>query len=101
MEEKIEKLIRKLILKKYSSLTDVSVRDSFKNSPISSYVGSQYSCKIISNKCLSVEEQMEIDTEVKQLFKMISPISVHNQNISCWFDCGKGFEFKHKMGYKH
>jgi hypothetical protein len=100
MENKIENLIRKIVFTKYPSLTDVSAEDSFKNSPLLS-LGSKYTCKITSDRCLSAEEQMEIDSEVKTLFKMISPISVHNQNISCYFDCGKGFEFKHIVGYKH
>jgi hypothetical protein len=48
---------------------------------------------------------MEIDTEVKTLFKMLSPDKSINKEpiISCFFDCGdgEGFNFSSEYGYKH
>jgi hypothetical protein len=48
---------------------------------------------------------MEIDTDVKSLFEMLSPNKKMNKEprISCFFDCGdgEGFNFSAEYGYKH
>ena len=64
----------------------------------------QYICKFKSDECLSTEEQMEIDTEVKLLFTMTTPqqTSVFKKpTIQCYFDCGNGYEFHSNRGYNH
>jgi hypothetical protein len=48
---------------------------------------------------------MEIDTEIKTLFKMLSPDKKkhHDPKISSFFDCGdgQGFVFNSEYGYNH
>ena len=104
MEESLEKLIRKVLFKKYPFLTDVLIEDGFSDLPnLSFMLGENYVCRFNSDKCLSSEEQMDIDTEVKHFFTMLSPISKNTRkpSISCFFDCGEGFEFKMSQGYNH
>ena len=104
MEESLEKLIRKVLFKKYPFLTNVSIEDRFSDLPnLSFMLGENYVCRFNSDKCLSSEEQMDIDTEVKLFFTMLSPISknIRKPSISCFFDCGEGFEFKMSQGYNH
>ena len=106
MEERLENLIQKIIFKKYPSLTKVQVNDLFKLLDFSPTVlNKKYTCKFISDECLSSKEQMNIDTEVKTILKMLTPdsqiFSVDEPSISCYFDCGKGYEFKMSYGYKH
>lgn len=95
-----------IIFKKYPSLTKVQVNDLFRLRDYSpTFLNKSYTCKFKSDECLSTEEQMDIDTEVKTIFKMLSPdsqlFSVNEPSISCYFDCGKGYEFKMYHGYKH
>jgi hypothetical protein len=95
MEEQLENLVRRIIFKKFPSLTSVKVLHLW---------GWYYECKITSDECLSMEEEMEIDTEVKFLLNMLSPDSTKpskESRVSCFFDCGKGFEFRHTQGYIH
>ena len=94
MEKQLENLVRRIIFKKFPSLTSVEVSESW----------GSYICMITSDECLSMKEGMEIDTEVKFLLKMLSPDSnkhFKEPNVRCFFDCGKGFEFQHTQGYNH
>lgn len=104
MEKSLESLIRKIIFKKYPFLTDVEVRNRYSDlfRKHDSLLHS-YTCNFTSEECLSEKEHMEIDTEVKSLFKMLSPESsgFRKPEILCFFDCGEGYEFKMSYGYKH
>jgi hypothetical protein len=48
---------------------------------------------------------MKIDTDVKNLFRMLTPEKKGREEpkISCFFDCGdgQGFNFESEYGYKH
>ena len=105
MEEQLERVIRVLIFKKYPYLYDVNVEDLFGDTPrLSSHLGSIYSCNIKSEECLSVKKQMEIDGEIKTIFSMLTPPTTKigkEPKVSCFFDCGKGYEFHSEPGYKH
>jgi len=94
MEKQIELVIKSIIFKKYSSLYEVNVYDMMDN---------YKSVFFKSDECLSMEEQMEIDTEVKFLFSMLGPQtnSFRKPSIQCFFDCGKGYEFQSTYGYNH
>lgn len=104
MTDKIENAVRKIILKKYPFLTDVEIRNRYSDlfRKHDSLLHS-YTCNFKSEECLSEKEHMEIDTEVKTLFKMLSPEtnSFSKPEILCFFDCGEGYEFKMSYGYKH
>jgi len=103
MVEQLESLIRKIIFKKYPLLTNVSIEDMYGDFSLTSMLGSSFMCKFKSEECLSEKEHMEIDTEVKTLFEMLSPDSSDFRipSIRCFFDCGDGYEFKMSYGYKH
>lgn len=104
MEEIIENVIRKVIIKKYPFLTLDKVVDKFSDLPNLRYMtGNLYVCRFKSDECLSEKEHMEIDTEVKNLFKMLGFESnnIRQPEISCFFDCGEGYEFKMTRGYNH
>jgi hypothetical protein len=104
MEELLENVVRKLIFKKYPYLYDVKVEDRFNDIPnLKFMVGSEYACYLKSEECLPAKKQMEIDTEVKLLFEMLSPLKKYGRvpNVSCYFDCGEGYEFHSEPGYNH
>jgi len=102
MINQIENIIRRIIFKKYPFLTNVSVEDKFEDLPnLTFMLGKSYVCYFKSDECLSEKEHMEIDTEVKNLFRMLSFDDFKNPEISCFFDCGEGYEFKKSLGYDH
>ena len=101
MEEKFITLIKSIIFKKYPSLYKVSVSDLM--GEYENLSNTKFICKFKSEKCLSMEDQMEIDKEVKFLFGMIGPQPTlfKKPSILCFFDCGKGYEFQSGHGYIH
>ena len=68
-------------------------------------MGETITVDFTTSECLSSKKQMEIDTEIKTLFKMLSPDKKINKEpkISAFFDCGdgEGFTFESDYGYKH
>ena len=104
MEKKIELLIRKILFKKYPYLTDVNVEDA--NLYVKkSQMGYVYECYFKTDKCLDEQECMEIDSDVKSLYKMVSPIRNRYDEIKriySFFDCGdgNGYKFKSKLEYR-
>ena len=103
MIDRIENAVKKIILKKYPLLTDVSIEDMYGDSSLTSMLGTSFICKFKSDECLSEKEHMMIDTEVKTLFEMLSPDSsdFRTPSIRCFFDCGDGYSFKMSHSYKH
>jgi hypothetical protein len=102
----IKTVIKKLIMRQYPELTEFEVRDLFADDNIESWLGTNYVVDFYTSECLTSKKQMEIDTEVKTLFKMLSPDKTHLvklPEISCFFDCGdgEGFVFNAEYGYKH
>ena len=112
MIEKLKRVIDRLIMPKYSELVDVTVSDLFEGytqfKHQSHLLGTTYSVEFTTNRCLDMKEMVEIDTEVKTIFKLMSPenlnpFSVKEPKVSCYFDCGdgEGFTFHAPYGYKH
>lgn len=112
MIDKLTRVINKLILPKYTNLIDVRVSDLFGDYAQFKHqehlLGSTYSVEFVTDKCLDQNEMVEIDSEVKSLFKMLSPenlnpLSNREPKVSCYFDCGdgEGFVFSAPYGYKH
>ena len=102
MEEQLERLIRKLIFKKYPYLYDVEIEDLFGDTPnLVSFMGANYICRFKSKKCLDSKIQVEIDREVKLYFEMLAPVkkTFHDPNVNCYFDCGDGYEFHSTPDY--
>ena len=102
MEKNLESLIRTIIFKKYPSLYEVSISDLM--GEYDNWRNTRFICKFKSDECLSMEEQMDIDSEVKLLFTMTGSqqTSVFKKpSIQCYFDCGKGYEFQSSHGYIH
>jgi hypothetical protein len=102
----IETVIKKLIIPQYPELTEFEVRDLFADENMELFLGYSYVVDFYTSECLSTKKQMEIDSEVKTLFKMLSPDKSHLvklPEISCFFDCGdgEGFVFNAEYGYKH
>jgi hypothetical protein len=110
---KIEKVINKIIIPQHPELLQFEVKDLFEDmydsgTPLGQQMlGRQYVVEFITSECLDSKKQMEIDTEVKSLFMMLSPSvnTLHNKTpkISCFFDCedGKGYVFNGEYGYDH
>ena len=101
MEKQIELVIKSIIFKKFPTLYEVNVYDMMDN--YESFKNQSFVCKFKSDECLSMEEQMEIDSEVKFLFNMLGPQtnSFRKPSIQCFFDCGEGYEFQSAYGYNH
>ena len=102
----IETVIKKLIMPQYPELTKFEVRDLFADEYIESWLGNNYVVDFYTSECLSTKKQMEIDSEVKTLFKMLSPDKkMYNKEpkVSSFFDCGdgQGFVFSSEYGYNH
>lgn len=105
MEEQLERVIRILIFKKYPYLYEVEVKDPFLGiSSMSTFYGSSYHCYFKTEECLSTKKQMEIDKEVKLIFFLLAPPNNKfnlTPKVSCFFDCGNGYEFSMEPGYSH
>ncbi len=104
MEKRIELLIRKILFKKYPYLTDVNVEDRHLHG-MKSHMGYVYECYFKTEKCLDEQECMEIDSDVKSLYKMVSPIRNRYDEIKriySFFDCGdgNGYQFKSTLEYR-
>ena len=67
----IKTVIKKLIMRQYPELTEFEVRDLFADDNIESWLGNNYVVDFYTSECLTSKKQMEIDTEVKTLFKML------------------------------
>ena len=106
MEKKIELIIRKVLFKKYPYLIDVYVEDRYKDIK-KSHMGYVYDCNFKTDKCLTEQECMEIDSEVKMMYKLLSPISNRRydeiKRIYSFFDCGdgNGYQFKSTLEYRY
>ena len=104
MEKKIELVIKKILFNEYPYLIDVYVEDRHLHGK-KSHMGYVYECYFKTDKCLDEQESMEIDSEVKSLYKMISPIKNRYDEIRriyCFFDCGdgNGYQFKSTLEYR-
>ena len=89
----LETVIKKLIIPQYPELTEFEVQDLFADEYIESWLGNNYVVDFYTSECLSTKKQMEIDSEVKTLFKMLSPDKqMYNKEpkVSSFFDCGDG-----------
>ena len=100
-------LIEKLVVPKFPKIVSIDDIEHFS----SGFRGDSYFVHITTSECLESEEQISIDTLVKQLFKMAS-LDTSNKNfgfklepdkIMSFFDCGdgEGFNFNSPYGYKH
>jgi len=104
MEKKIELVIRKIIFKKYPYLIDVYVEDA--NLYVKKIqMGYIYDCYFTTDKCLTEQECMVIDTEVKMMYKLLSPIRNRYDEVKriySFFDCGdgNGYQFKSTLEYR-
>lgn len=101
-------VFERLIKPKYPFLTDIEFDDT--SDVIDPMIhGNHYFLNITSEKCLSKDEQEEIDTEFKNLFKLINPhkhfsdFQIKEDTVRCFFDCGdgEGFNFSSSYGYIH
>ena len=102
---KIKNVIEHLIMPRYPELTKFEVRDLFADEIIDYWLETSSIVEFETSECLNPKKQMEIDTDVKSLFKMLSPDKKLNRDpeISCFFDCGdgKGYDFNCEYGYNH
>ena len=99
-EEILKKLIERVILPKYPFLKLYEI-DSFNLTQLK-----EYDVRLITKKRLDEKIQMEIDTEIKNLFTMagLDNIEKHLRNkVVTWFRApnGKSWTFKSSPGYKH
>ena len=97
--EILETVINKIILPRYSFLTLDNV-DSY---PFVN--GRIYEIRFISDVSLDADIQMEIDTELKNIFKMtgIGEKNERTTKIVSWFKSpdDDDWSFKSKHGYNH
>lgn len=112
MEDKIKYMIERLIMRQYPVITGVAgVSDVFSNlgNSHSSFLGWKYTVDLYTSECLDSKTMMEIDTEIKNIFKMMRIIPnyvldrTNTPTISAFFNCGdgQGFQFASTYGYKH
>lgn len=112
MEDKIKHVIERIIMKQYPVVTGVkSVKDVFANlgKSHSSFLGWKYNVNLYTSECLDSNTMMEIDTEIKSIFKMMGVTTnyvldgIKTPTISAFFDCGdgQGFQFASSYGYSH
>jgi len=108
IEDLIKNVIEKIILKRYPVIISVeSVEDAFSDLGIShsSFLGWKYIVNLHTSECLDSNIMMEIDTEIKNLFKMMGITSnrTKSPSISSFFNCndGQGFQFASSYGYNH
>ena len=107
MKKQIEYLINSIILKKYPEIislddvTDIAEELSFE------HLEHRYHVSLTTSECLDDNKMMEIDSEIKTLFKMLgirasNPFLAKEPNIETFFDCGdgEGYIFKCDMGYR-
>lgn len=102
----ITNLIEKLVIPKFPVIDSIENIEHFS----SGFRGDSYFVNIITSECLSMEEQVSIDTLVKQLFKMASldtkienSFKLEPDDIKVFFDCqdGEGYNFNSLFSYKH
>lgn len=100
--EIITRLINRVVLNIYPKLkiSDISVTKWYNTK--------YYNVKLLTPKKLDSNTQEEIDTEIKNLFRMASLDSIEGENhhknkISTWFKTpkGKDWTFNSNYGYKH
>lgn len=96
----IRKLVEKIILPKYPFLKLKDI-DSY---ALTNYT--EYDVRFLTSEPLESDVQMEIDTEVKTLFKMVGLDNVerYTKNKICvWFKQPrqKDWTFKSAPGYEH
>ena len=74
LTQKIENVLRRIVIPKYSVITEFEVKDLFAdmNDWTPSMLGKIYAVDITTSECLDSNKQMEIDTEIKNLFFHIS-----------------------------
>ena len=99
-EEILRKLIERVILPKYPFLKLYKI-DSYHLTQLT-----EYDVRLITKKKLDENMQMDIDTEIKNLFTMagLDNIDRHSRNkVVTWFKApnGKSWTFKSGPGYKH
>ena len=95
-------MIERLIIPQYPSIKIHSI-DDYK---LTNHV--EYDVYLLTKKKLSVEDQMKIDSEVKNFFKMagldkISPNKTIKDNVLVWFKTprAKEWSFHGAANYKH
>ena len=112
IEDLIKNVIEKIILKRYPVIISVeNVEDAFSDlgKSHSSFLGWKYIVNLHTSECLDSNIMMEIDTEIKNLFKMMGITSnyildrTNSPTISSFFNCndGQGFQFASSYGYNH
>jgi hypothetical protein len=99
-------LIEKLVIPKFPKIVSIDDIEHFS----SGFRGDSYFVHITTSECLESEEQISIDTLVKQLFKMASldtkienSFKLDPDDIKVFFDCqdGEGYNFNSLFSYKH
>ena len=99
-------LIEKLVVPKFPKIVSIDDIEHFS----SGFRGDSYFVHITTSECLESEEQISIDTLVKQLFKMASldtkienSFKLDPDDIKVFFDCqdGEGYNFNSLFSYKH
>ena len=102
----IANLIEKLVVPKFPKIVSIDDIEHFS----SGFRGDSYFVHITTSECLESEEQISIDTLVKQLFKMASldtkienSFKLEPDDIKVFFDCqdGEGYNFNSLFSYKH
>jgi len=99
-EEIIRKLVERVILPKYPFLKLYQI-DSYNLTQLK-----EYDVRLITKKRLDEKMQMEIDTEIKNLFTMAGLDSIERfqrNKVVTWFKApnGKSWTFKSGPDYKH
>lgn len=104
MIDRIKNVIEKLIVPKYPEIISIdNIEDSSETLGLEN-LEHNYHVSITTSECLDIKKMMEINFEVKTLFKMLgieskNPFSFKEPSIRCFFDCGDGEGYIYKADY--
>ena len=104
MKKRIKNLIENIIMKKYPEIISVdNVEDISENTGLN-HLEHDYHVSMSTSECLETKKMMEINLEVKTLFKMLglkpnNAFSFRDPHIRCFFDCGDGEGYTYKTDY--
>ena len=100
IENLINDIIINIIKNDYPQIVEEYSIEDNQGLKITDFFEDCYIVNIITNECLDVITQVEIDFSMKRLFKLAMEQDV---NIRLFFDCGNGdgFVFESPINYKH
>jgi len=104
MKERIKNVIESLIVRKYPEIISIDNVEDISESLGLENLEHNYHVSMTTSECLDTKKMMEINFEVKTLFKMLgltnsNPFSFKEPSIKCFFDCGNGEGYRYNVNH--